>query len=86
MLQSLLGARSELIVPHLPRLTAALCAAARGPLAASPKLGQALMALVAGFGPGLEPEQVAALSCAAAGTKTFLTKGLLAKLRALGEG
>jgi hypothetical protein len=83
VLQPLLDARSDAAAVQLPRLTAALCAAARGALGASPKLGQAMMALAMGFGPGLAPEQVAALARAAGATKTFLTKGLLAKLAQL---
>ncbi len=96
VLQSLLDARADCVVGQLPRLVAALAAActggdggggvggaAGGGLARSPKLAQAMMALAAGFGPGLGREEVARLVAVAERTGSFLTKGLLTKLRQL---
>lgn len=84
VLQALLDARAECIVNQLPSLVAALAAAAgEGALASSAKLAQAMMGLAAGFGAVLSREHVEELITAAAATKTFMTKGLLNKLRQL---
>jgi len=83
VLQALLDARAECVAPQLPSLVTALAAACSGALKSSPKLAQAMMALAAGFGPGLGCEGVAALVAGAERTSSFLTKRLLAKLRQL---
>jgi hypothetical protein len=82
-LQALLDARPECVAAQIPRLVAALAAAARGPLATSPKLCQAMTSLAAGFGAALGRADAAGLAAAAAATRTFMTKGLVARLRQL---
>lgn len=84
VLQPLLDARADCVAPRLAGVVTALAAAADGSgVADSPKLAQAMMALAAGFGAGLDGRQLAALTDAAARTRSFLAKGLMAKLRAL---
>lgn len=87
VLQPLLDTRAECAVAQLARLCAALASAARGDaLRGSAKLSQCVMALAAGFGAALAPAQVQELAAAVSGMQTFLTKGLLAKLRQLAPG
>jgi hypothetical protein len=85
VLQALLDARAECVVAQLPRLVAAMAAATDGPLGANPKLCQGFTALAAGFGAALGAGQLARLAEAAGRTNTFMTKGLLARLRQLAQ-
>ena len=84
VVQAHLDTRSELPDPALEQLLRACRAASQQQaMAASAKFCQLLMALLTQHGRRLSGRQVALLQAAAGGTRTFLTKGLVAKLEKL---